>query len=556
MKVDPIKLEIIKNFFVGITEEMGIALKKASYSPNIKTREDHTCSIFNNKMEMIAQTAHQIGHLGAFPNILKRTMQEHRVEDLKPGDMIIVNDPYRGGTHLPDIIVISPVYYGSRLWGFVGNLAHHSDVGGIAPGSVPGNSTEIFQEGIRIPSIKLFREGALQEDLFKMILANVRTPQERRGDLYAQIAANNLGMRRIREGIDTYGFDELLFYADESINYAERRMRAELERLSDGIYHGVDYLDDDGIVDEPVKISITIKKRGDEIEFDLSETSPQRPGPTNCTYYMALSLIMYTLRCLTDPDIHQSEGCYRPVKTIIPEGTALNCRFPAAVAGGWEIGRRGIDAVCKALLKAMPERVPAGSNGAMNQITFGGKHIESEERFAYYETNGGGFGARPDKDGMDGVHSVSNTKNTPIEELEMNYPIFMRRYALREDSEGPGKFRGGLGIIREFEFLTDVTFATMSDRQKFRPWGIGGGGEALGTEFCLISSGKKKPLKTKGVGRAKGGDILSIRTAGGGGYGDPRARSRESLGRDLKDGKISLKRAREIYGWRITGGRP
>jgi N-methylhydantoinase B len=265
---------------------------------------------------------------------------------------------------------------------------------------------------------------------------------------------------------------------------------------------------------------------------------------------------MYTLRCLTDPDIHQSEGCYRPVKTIIPEGTALNCRFPAAVAGGWEIGRRGIDAVCKALLKAMPERVPAGSNGAMNQITFGGKHIESEERFAYYETNGGGFGARPDKDGMDGVHSVSNTKNTPIEELEMNYPIFMRRYALREDSEGPGKFRGGLGIIREFEFLTDVTFATMSDRQKFRPWGIGGGGEALGTEFCLISSGKKKPLKTKGVGRAKGGDILSIRTAGGGGYGDPRARSRESLGRDLKDGKISLKRAREIYGWRITGGRP
>jgi N-methylhydantoinase B len=556
MKVDPIKLEIIKNFFVGITEEMGIALKKASYSPNIKTREDHTCSIFNNKMEMIAQTAHQIGHLGAFPNILKRTMQEHRVEDLKPGDMIIVNDPYRGGTHLPDIIVISPVYYGSRLWGFVANLAHHSDVGGIAPGSVPGNSTEIFQEGIRIPSIKLFREGALQEDLFKMILANVRTPQERRGDLYAQIAANNLGMRRIREGIDTYGFDELLFYADESINYAERRMRAELERLSDGIYHGVDYLDDDGIVDEPVKISITIKKRGDEIEFDLSETSPQRPGPTNCTYYMALSLIMYTLRCLTDPDIHQSEGCYRPVKTIIPEGTALNCRFPAAVAGGWEIGRRGIDAVCKALLKAMPERVPAGSNGAMNQITFGGKHIESEERFAYYETNGGGFGARPDKDGMDGVHSVSNTKNTPIEELEMNYPIFMRRYALREDSEGPGKFRGGLGIIREFEFLTDVTFATMSDRQKFRPWGIEGGGEALGTEFCLISSGKKKPLKTKGVGRAKGGDILSIRTAGGGGYGDPRARSRESLGRDLKDGKISLKRAREIYGWRITGGRP
>jgi len=555
MKVDPIKLEIIKNLFVGITEEMGIALKKASYSPNIKTREDHTCSIFNNKMEMIAQTAHQIGHLGAFPNILKKTMQEHRVEDLKPGDMIIVNDPYRGGTHLPDIILISPVYYGSRLWGFVANLAHHSDVGGIAPGSVPGNSTEIFQEGIRIPSIKLFREGTLQEDLFKMILANVRTPQERRGDLYAQIAANNLGIRRIREWIDTYGFDELLFYADESINYAERRMRAELARLSDGIYHGVDYLDDDGIVDEPVKISITIKKRGEEIEFDLSETSPQRPGPTNCTYYMALSLIMYTLRCLTDPDIHQSEGCYRPVKTIIPEGTALNCRFPAAVAGGWEIGRRGIDAVCKALLKAMPERVPAGSNGAMNQITFGGKHPDSEKRFAYYETNGGGFGARPDKDGMDGVHSVSNTKNTPIEELEMNYPIFMRRYALRENSEGPGKFRGGLGIIREFEFLTDVTFATMSDRQKFRPWGIEGGGEALGTEFCLISSGKKKPLKTKGIGRAKGGDILSIRTAGGGGYGDPRARSRESLGRDLEDGKISLKRAREIYGWRITGGR-
>jgi len=549
MKYDPVKLEILKNSFKGITEEMGIALKKASYSPNIKTREDHTCSIFNNKMDMIAQTAHQIGHLGAFPHILKQTMKEHRVEDLKPGDMIVLNDPYRGGAHLPDIIVISPVFFESRLWGFVANLAHHSDVGGIAPGSVPGNTTEIFQEGIRIPSVMLFKEGVLQEDIFKMILANVRTPEERKGDLNAQIAANNLGIRRILELIDKYGFDELLFYADESINYAERRMRAEIEKLLDGVYEGIDYMDDDGITDDPVKIAVAIRKTGSNIEFDLSETSPQRRGPTNCTFYMALSLIMYTMRCLTDPDIHQSEGCYRPVKTIIPEGKALNCKFPAAVAGGWEIGRRGIDAVCKAFLKAMPDRVPAGSNGAMNQITFGGKYPDGERRFAYYETNGGGFGARPDKDGMDGVHSVSNTKNTPIEELELNYPIFMRRYALRENSEGAGKYRGGLGIIREFEFLTDVSFATVSDRQKFRPWGIAGGGEALGTEYSLLSGEEKKPVRTKSMGSAKKGEVLSIRTAGGGGYGDPKERSRESIKKDIEDGKISLERAKKVYGW-------
>ena len=549
MKLDPVKLEILKNSFIGLTEEMGIALKKASYSPNIKTREDHTCSIFNNKMDMVAQTAHQIGHLGAFPYILKQTMKEHRVEDLKPGDMIVLNDPYHGGAHLPDIIVISPVFFESRLWGFVANLAHHSDVGGIAPGSIPGNTTEIFQEGIRIPSVMLFKEGVLQEDVLKMILANVRTPEERKGDLNAQIAANNLGIRRVLELIDKYGFDELLFYADESINYAERRMRAEIEKLLDGVYEGSDYMDDDGITDEPVKIAMAIRKKGSNIEFDLSETSPQRRGPTNCTFYMALSLIMYTMRCLTDPDIQQSEGCYRPVKTIIPEGKALNCKFPAAVAGGWEIGRRGIDAVCKALLKAMPDRVPAGSNGAMNQITFGGEYPDGERRFAYYETNGGGFGARPDKDGMDGVHSVSNTKNTPIEELELNYPIFMRRYALRENSEGAGRYRGGLGIIREFEFLTDVSFATVSDRQKFRPWGIAGGGEALGTEYSLISGEEKKPVRTKSMGSAKKGDVLSIRTAGGGGYGDPRERSRESIKKDIEDGKISLERAKKVYGW-------
>jgi len=550
MKVDAVQLEIIKNSFIGITEEMGIALKKSSYSPNIKTREDHTCSIFNHRMEMVAQTAHQIGHLGAFPSILKNTMKEHRAEELVPGDTIVVNDPYRGGTHLPDIIMISPVFYKNRLWGFVANLAHHSDVGGIAPGSVPGSSTEIFQEGIRIPSVKLFKGGVLQEDLFKMILANVRTPEERKGDLQAQIATNNLAIRRIIELIERYGFEQLSFYAEETIRYAERRMRAEVEKLLDGEYTGVDYLDDDGFSDEPVKIAVTIRKKGSQIEFDLSESSPQRRGPTNCTFSMALSLIMYTLRCLTDPDIPQSEGCYRPVKLIIPEGRALNCRFPAAIAGGWEISRRLIDAVSRAFLKAMPNQVPAGSNGAMNQITFGGKYPDRDARFAYYETNGGGFGARPDKDGMDGVHSVSNTKNTPMEELELIYPVFMKKYALRENSEGPGRFRGGLGIIREIQFLTDVTFAIMSDRQKFKPWGIDGGGEARGSEFYLLSGSEKKSLRTKTISTAKAGDTLVIHTAGGGGFGDPKKRSREFVKRDLEEGKISLERAGEIYGWK------
>ncbi len=547
MEIDPVTLEILKGSLVAITDEMGIALMKAAYSPNIKTRKDHTCSLFDHRQEMVAQTAHQIGHLGAFPYILKAVMKEHRPEEMRPGDQIVVNDPYRGGTHLPDIIMIAPIFHQGKLWGYVANLAHHSDVGGMAPGSMPGTATEIYQEGIRIPAVKLFREGVLQEELLKTILANVRTPEERKGDLAAQVAANNLGARRVQELIDRYGFDELHAYSAALIDYTERRMRSEIARIPDGVYVGVDYLDDDGITDDPIKIAVRLEKRGDEITFDFSETDPQRRGPTNCTEYQAMSLVMYTLRCLTDWDIPQNEGAYRPLKLVIPKGRALNARFPAACAAGWEISRRIIDVVSRALAQAMPQRVPAGSNGAMNQFAWGGTNPETGEPFAYYETNGGGFGARPMKDGMDGVHSVSNTLNTPIEELELFYPVFVERYALREGSEGAGRYRGGLGITREIRFLADVTLSIISDREKFHPWAVAGGQEAKGSDFHVLSEEGKRLLRTKTITRLRAGEILSINTAGGGGYGDPRERDPEAVARDVADGKVSPERARGVY---------
>ncbi len=548
VNISPAMLEIIKNSLVAITDEMGLALKKSSYSPNIKTREDHTCSLFNRRLEMLSQTAHQIGHLGAFPFIIKETMKEHRIEDIEPGDAILLNDPYRGGTHLPDIILISPVYHQGRIWGFVANLAHHSDVGGMSPGSMSGTANEIYQEGLRIPSVKYMRRGEVVPDIQKMILANVRTPRERKGDLAAQIAANNTGIRRVLELIDRYGAETLEGYCDALIGYCERRMRAEIVKIPDGTYTGEDFMDDDGSTDEPIRLKLQIQKRGGEIVFDFTGTDAQRPGPCNATYYQTMSLVMYTLRCITDPDIPQNEGCYRPLRLIAPKGSALNASFPAACAAGWEICRRGIDVVCRALKDVMPESVPAGSNGAMNQFSFGGPTLDGGH-YAYYETMGGGFGARFDKDGMDGVHSVSNTKNTPVEEMELIYPVFFRRYALNPDSEGAGKYRGGIGMIREVTFLTDVTLTLISDRVKFHPWGIAGGGEGVGNRFWIETPEGRRPMKSKDFQRVKAGDTLCLHTTGGGGYGDPGERNPDAVRRDVADGKIGPGRAGKDYGW-------
>lgn len=547
--VDPITLEIMKGAFKAITDEMGIALQKASYSPNIKTRMDHTCSLFDGTRQLLAQTAHQIGHLGAMPFIIKSVLKEHPPETWRPGDGVLVNDPYRGGTHIPDIILVSPVFHGGRLWGFVASLAHHSDVGGMAPGSMAGTAHEIFQEGLRIPSIHLLREGKVQEEMLKFILANVRTPEERKGDLAAQIAANNLGIRRLQELLGRHGPERLQEIATEILDYTERRMRSAIGQIPDGVFRGEDFMDDSGNSDRPIRLAATLTKRGEDLIIDFTGTDPQVHGPTNASFYMTLSLVMYTLRCLTDPDIPQNEGCYRPVKLIIPQGACLNCTFPTAVAAGWEIARRTIDVLCRALLPAIPHKVPAGSNGAMNQVSFGGMNPGTGEPFAYYETHGGGFGARRTKDGMDGVHSVSNTLNTPVEELELFYPLTVERYLLREDSEGAGRLRGGLGLIRELTFHTDVTLSIIADRGKFRPWGIEGGLDAEPQRYAVVGPEGERRLGTKVMTRLKAGETLRIWTAGGGGFGPAGERERALVERDVADGKVSPQRARTIYKW-------
>jgi N-methylhydantoinase B/oxoprolinase/acetone carboxylase alpha subunit len=519
-KFDPIEFEIFKNMFQSIAEEMGITLCRTGFSPNIKERLDYSCAIYDANGEAIAQGDHMPVHLGAMPLSVAAAIKHVAME---PGDMVILNDPFHGGTHLPDITLVQPVFLDDKSspMFYVANRAHHSDVGGISPGSMP-LAQEIFQEGLIVPPVRLLRRGEMNTDVLAMILANVRTPAEREGDLSAQIASNRVAEGRLRGIVARYGSARVKRYAGEVQSYAERILRMTIASLPDGEYSFEDVMDDDGFLRHNIAIRVTIRIRGSAAEVDFTGTDPQTTGGVNANFAITMSASVYCFRCLVQEDVLYNAGISRPITIIAPEGTIVNAKHPAAVAGGnVETSQRITDVVLGALAKALPDVIPAASQGTMNNVTFGGRRPEDGSPFAYYETIGGGMGGRNGLPGLSGVHThMSNTRNTPIEALEHHLPVRIHTYALRAGSGGTGKYPGGDGLIRDYELLADTSVTLLSERRISQPYGAQGGNPGqCGRNSLVRSNGSQQTLPAKVRLELQAGDRLRIETPGGGGFG-------------------------------------
>lgn len=542
MHFDAAELEIFKNLFHSVAEEMGAALRRSAFSPNIKERRDYSCAVFDGKGRVVAMGDHMPVHLGSMPMSVAAAIQ---ALELGPGDIAMLNDPYAGGTHLPDITLVMPVFgrkpaamdrrYRTKPIFYVANRAHHSDIGGAQPASM-SLSEEIYQEGLRIPPVALVRDGKIQTDVMKMLLANVRTPREREGDLTAQVAACRLGERRLGELTEKYGAPETAFYLEALQRYSARLMREVLRHIPDGIYRAEDFLDDDGFTAQPVHLRVAIHIHGGRAEVDFAGSSPACRGAVNAVLAITTSAVFYVFRCLLGEDVPACAGLMKPIAVRAPEGSVVNALAPAAVAAGnVETSQRIVDVLLKALARALPKRIPAASSGTMNNLSFGGRDPRSGEPFAYYETIAGGMGARTSADGLSGVHThMTNSLNTPIEALEASYPVRVRQYSLRRGSGGNGRFRGGDGIVREIEFLTGVRGSILSDRRRFSPYGLAGGDDAKPGRNSLTISGRTTSLPSKAVFEAPQGSILRIETPGGGGWGKRKVKRKKVIGKNQK----------------------
>ena len=522
MKFDPTRLEIFKNLFHSVAEEMGAALRRAAFSPNIKERRDYSCAVFDGAGQVLAMGDHMPVHLGSMPMSVAAAIAALK---LGPGDVALLNDPYAGGTHLPDVTMVMPVYIAgaSRPAFYVANRAHHADVGGAHAGSM-GLTREIFQEGLRIPPVKILERGRIVRDVMSMILANVRTAREREGDLTAQIAACRIGERRLLGMAAKYGMREVLAYGRHLLDYSAKMMTAALAEIPEGVYRAEDFLDDDGITDQPQRIVVTIRIRRRHAEVDFTGSAPQCAGSVNAVAAITQSAVFYVFRCLLNEQVPATSGLMRPIEVIAPAGTIVNALPPAAVAGGnVETSQRIVDTLLRALARAIPRRIPAASQGTMNNLTFGGADTRHDGApFAYYETIAGGTGAGPGTDGRNATHShMTNTLNTPVEVLEHVYPVRVRRYGLRRASGGRGKFRGGEGIVREIEMLAGAQVALLSDRRKIPPYGLSGGSPGAVGKSEMTIERRVRRLPSKCSFYAAAGTIVRIETPGGGGWGPP-----------------------------------
>ncbi len=517
--INPILLEVFKNRFSSISEEMGVTLNRTAFSPNIKERRDFSCAIFDENGDMIAQAAHIPVHLGSMPMSVKSAIENCELND---GDMVILNDPFKGGTHLPDITIVAPVFISNKQKPdfFVANRAHHADVGGVSSGSMP-LSTSLYQEGIIIPPIKIVENGKLDEKLLKFFLNNVRTPVEREGDFSAQIMANITGIKRIKELVEKYGIDTVKLYCKAMMDYSEKILRNLLKGIKDGEYEFEDYLDDDGISCKDIKINVKLKIQKDTATLDFSKSAPQVMGSVNAVYSITLSAVLYVFRALIQDDIPTNAGLLRPLKVITKKGTIVDAEFPAAVAAGnVETSQRIVDVILGALSKAIPEKIPAASQGTMNNISIGGIDERSGLPFAYYETIGGGMGASCENHGESAVHShMTNTLNTPVEALEFSYPFMVTEYSIRKNSGGKGKFSGGDGIVREIKLLSDAEVTVLSERRVRAPYGLNGGENGKPGKNIIVEDGVEKVMPGKFNKFLKKGSIVRIETPGGGGYG-------------------------------------
>lgn len=525
-RIDAISLEVLRNAISAIADEMNANLVRTAYSPNIKERRDCSSAVFDAQGLMIAQAESIPVHLGAMPYSVGAAI--HHVSSFAPGDVVVLNDPYSGGAHLPDVTFVAPVFIENRLIAFVANRAHHADVGGKEPGSLAGDTVEIYQEGLRIPPILLWKQGVLQDDLLQMILANVRTPDERWGDLRAQKAGCSIGIDRIQALCLRVGESFLTDAMTAVLDYSDRRMRHRIAQLPQGEASFEDALDNDGISEGLIPIRVRVKIQGDRIEVDFSGTANQVRGPVNAVFAVTASATYYAIRAFADPDIPPNSGCYRPIEITAPEGSIVNACLPAPVVGGnLETSQRIVDVILGALGKLVPERAMAACQGSMNNLAIGGINPRTGKPFTLYETIAGGFGGRPTKDGIDGIHShMTNTLNTPVEALETSYPLRVERYELRPGTGGRGQYRGGLGIRRDVTCLVaSARVSFLTDRRITLPYGVEGGEPGAPGENVIIRNGEEIPLPSKGTVTLQYGDTISIRTPGGGGYGLPAKRS-------------------------------
>src|SRR5580698_4537096 len=551
---DPVELEVFKNLYHSIAEEMGAALRRTSFSPNIKERRDYSCAVFDSAGQVIAMGDHMPVHLGSMPMSVAAAVQQC---ELEPGDVVMLNDPFRGGTHLPDITLVMPVYVSRAKGGgrgrlphptpdfYVASRAHHADVGGTYPGSM-GPCREIYQEGLRIPPVKIMRGGKIVADVLALVLNNVRTPEEREGDLGAQIAACQTGAQRLREICARYGIARAKKAAANLLLYSEEMMRAFLKTIPPGRYQAEDFLDDDGVENKPVRIAVTIQvnsaksrvntrlassssrqNKKPPATIDFTGSDPQVQGAINAVEAITYSACFYVFRCLLCDDVPATSGLMRPIRVIAPSGTVVNAKPPAAVAGGnVETSQRIVDVLLKALAQAIPDRIPAAASGTMNNLTIGGidfrsNDLRSGEPFAYYETIAGGMGATATKDGVSSVHThMTNSLNTPAEALEYAYPIRLRQYSLRSNSGGRGLHTGGNGIVREIEVLTDAQVTLLADRRSRGPYGLSGGDDgAPGRTLIIRRDGSEETMPGKTSIRLRSGERIRIESPGGGGWG-------------------------------------
>ena len=547
-RVDPIAFEVIRNALLEATEEMAIALRRSAYSTNIKTRADFSCVLFDRQLQAVAQCFSQPTHLGSLAEMVPRAVNSYGADNLGPGDAILSNDAHNGGAHLNDISLISPVYCGDELFGYVANVAHHVDVGGGAPASV-GAFQEIFQEGVIIPAVKLVQGGEIVPDVFRLVLAQIRSKHETAGDLRAQIAANNTGIRRVNDLVERVGWETVSFYSDELIDYTERRTKAEVAKLPRGEFQAEGIIDNDGFTEIPVPLQARIVIDEEGVFFDLEGATEQRRAPVNSTHSQTFSGCAFVLKCLIDTDIPVNAGFYRQVRMSVPKGSILDANAPAAVVGGWETQTRLIDVMFKALAPALPELMPAGTKAMQCHAGFGGTDPRTGEYYCYLETQAGGFGGRDGSDGPDAVQTHGqNTENAPIEETEMNYPLRILRYELVDDSDGAGRNRGGLGLRRDYQFYDhEVRFTVLADRDRFGPHGLFGGQPGRKASYVLKRDGVETALSSKITLDVGPDDVMSYRTCGGGGYGPPEERDPALVLRDVREGKVSPARAREVY---------
>ena len=553
IKLDPVTIEILSNGLQSVVDEAFIALMKSAYSTNIKERHDHSCAIVDRTGRLVAQAVNSIPvHIASVLGQMQAIFKKFPLDEITEGDIFAANDPHEGGgTHLPDVSLAMPVFADGQLLGFVCNIAHHADIGGMSPGSMAGGMKDIYQEGLRIPVVKLFRKGKLDQDIFDILLLNVRVREERRGDYNAQFSALHLAARRLFEMISKYSGDLIRNVFNEIIDRTYERMLSAITLIPDGVYRFEDVMDDDGreAVNVPINLTATIK--GKSALFDFAGTSPQTPGNINIPLHGTKAAVCYVLKAMLDPEIPNNQGVLNAVEVVAPVGTMVSCIAPASVAARAHTSQRIIDVVIGALSSALPEAAVGAANGANTMAVFAGNDPETGEPYVYLETLGGGFGGRNDRDGKDGVQvHITNTSNLPIEAIEMEYPLRVDRYGFIPDSGGAGKYRGGLGLQRVVRPIGHTCiFNGVGERFRNKPWGIFDGCPGQSGSFWLeenqcapIQLSHKPPDMP-----LKPNQALVVNTPGAGGYGDPKKRSKELIKSDKVSGKFSDKFLRKFY---------